>query len=225
MARRKRRRYEMKTMDQIDMTPLLDLTFLLLIVFMISMPLMEYGTKIEPPAMNSDELPLDNIKSVSITEAGTIMFGNQAVSKEELVEKLKALKATDPKMNLLLRADGSRKYNDVISLMALIRSAGFADVTLEWQMAAFAVVALAGSVWVRRWRALNAGVNEKEVHQLQNMDEGQLVQVAAFDAQGRTKVQYRGAEWMAQAEEGQEAVAGVWRIVEIKGNVLVIRKN
>lgn len=109
------------------------------------------------------------------------------------------------------------------SMVAAIAS--FADITLEWQMAAFAVVALAGSVWVRRWRALNAGVNEKEVHQLQNMDEGQLVQVATFDAQGRTKVQYRGAEWMAQAEEGQAAVAGAWRIVEVKGNVLVIRKN
>ena len=133
MALRRRRRYEMKAMDQIDMTPLLDLTFLLLIVFMISMPLMEYGTKIEPPAMNSDELPLDNIKSVSITETGTIMFGNQAVTRDELVEKLKLLKATDPKMTLLLRADGSRKYNDVISLMALIRSAGFADVTLVTQ--------------------------------------------------------------------------------------------
>ena len=133
MARRRRRRYEMKAMDQIDMTPLLDLTFLLLIVFMISMPLMEYGTKIEPPAMNSDELPLDNIKSVSITEKGTIMFGNLAVTRDELVEKLKLLKATDPKMTLLLRADGSRKYNDVISLMALIRSAGFADVTLVTQ--------------------------------------------------------------------------------------------
>ena len=123
----------MKAMDQIDMTPLLDLTFLLLIVFMISMPLMEYGTKIEPPAMNSDELPLDNIKSVSITEKGTIMFGNQVVSRDELVEKLKLLKVTDPKMTLLLRADGSRKYNDVISLMALIRASGFADVTLVTQ--------------------------------------------------------------------------------------------
>lgn len=133
MALRRRRRYEMKAMDQIDMTPLLDLTFLLLIVFMISMPLMEYGTKIEPPAMNSDELPLDNIKSVSITEKGTIMFGNQVVSRDELVEKLKLLKATDPKMTLLLRADGSRKYNDVISLMALIRASGFADVTLVTQ--------------------------------------------------------------------------------------------
>lgn len=133
MALKKRRRFEMKAMDQIDMTPLLDLTFLLLIVFMISMPLMEYGTKIEPPAMNSDELPLDNIKSVSITAGGTIMFGNEAVTREQLVEKLKALKATDPKINLLLRADGSRKYDDVISLMALIRASGFADVTLVTQ--------------------------------------------------------------------------------------------
>lgn len=133
MARKKRRRFAMQAMDKIDMTPLLDLTFLLLIVFMISMPLMEYGTKIEPPAMNSDELPLDNIKSISITAQGTIMFGNEAVSKEQLIEKLKALKATDPKMNLLLRADGSRKYDDVISLMALIRSSGFADVTLVTQ--------------------------------------------------------------------------------------------
>ena len=131
--RRRRNRTPMAAMDEINVTPLLDLTFLLLIVFMISMPLMEYGTKIEPPAMNSDELPLDNVKSVSITESGTIMFGNQAVTKEELVEKLKVLKSTDPKMNLLLRADGSRKYNDVISLMALIRSAGFADVTLVTQ--------------------------------------------------------------------------------------------
>ncbi|MBR7104775.1 MAG: biopolymer transporter ExbD [Lentisphaeria bacterium] len=130
MSLKKRRRHEMKALDQIDMTPLLDLTFLLLIVFMISMPLMEYGTKIDPPEMNSNELPLDNVKSVSITSSGTIMLGSEAVTREQLVEKLKALKASEPKTQLLLRADGSRKYDDVISLMALIRSSGFADVTL-----------------------------------------------------------------------------------------------
>ena len=120
-------------MDEINITPLLDLTFILLIVFMISMPLMEYGTKINPPEMNSDELPVDTVKSISITEKGTIMFGRDAVTKEELVERLKALKAADPKTDLLLRADGSRKYDDVISLMALIRSTGFTDVILVTQ--------------------------------------------------------------------------------------------
>ena len=123
----------MAAMDEINITPLLDLTFLLLIVFMISMPLMEYGTKINPPEMNSDELPVDTVKSISITEKGTIMFGRDAVTKEELVERLKALKASDPKTDLLLRADGSRKYDDVISLMALIRSTGFTDVILVTQ--------------------------------------------------------------------------------------------
>ena len=103
--------------------------------------------------------------------------------------------------------------------------ASLMNATLEWQLAAFAVVVLAGSLWVRRFRALNAGVNEKEVHQLQNLDEGQLVEVANFDEQGRTKVQYRGAEWMAQAASGQALTAGAWRIVVVKGNVLVIEKN
>jgi len=133
MNRRKRGRAAMAAIDQINITPLLDLTFILLIVFMISMPLMEYGTKINPPEMNSDQLPLDNVKSVSITAAGTIMLGKEPVTKEQLVEKLKALKLADPKIELLLRADGSRKYDDVISLMALIRSAGFADVVLVTQ--------------------------------------------------------------------------------------------
>ena len=133
MRRRKHRRSAMAAMDEINITPLLDLTFILLIVFMISMPLMEYGTKINPPEMNSDELPVDTVKSISITEKGTIMFGRDAVTKEELVERLKALKASDPKTDLLLRADGSRKYDDVISLMALIRSTGFTDVILVTQ--------------------------------------------------------------------------------------------
>ena len=133
MRRRKHRRSAMAAMDEINITPLLDLTFILLIVFMISMPLMEYGTKINPPEMNSAELPVDTVKSISITEKGTIMFGRDAVTKEELVERLKALKASDPKTDLLLRADGSRKYDDVISLMALIRSTGFTDVILVTQ--------------------------------------------------------------------------------------------
>ncbi|MBQ9503243.1 MAG: biopolymer transporter ExbD [Lentisphaeria bacterium] len=133
MSRRKRRRAAMAAIDQINVTPLLDLTFILLIVFMISMPLMEYGTKIDPPEMNSDQLPLDNVKSVSITASGTIMLGKEPVTREQLVEKLRTLKLAEPKTELLLRADGSRKYDDVISLMALIRSAGFADVVLVTQ--------------------------------------------------------------------------------------------
>ncbi|MBE6386825.1 MAG: biopolymer transporter ExbD [Lentisphaeria bacterium] len=131
--RRKRRRFQAETFDRIDVTPLLDLTFLLLIAFMITMPLMEYGTSIKAPKMNSDKLPENNFKSITITAKGTIMFDKEAVTKEQLVEKLSQLKASGSKNELLLRADGSRSYRDVIELMALIRNCGFADVILVTQ--------------------------------------------------------------------------------------------
>ena len=110
----------------------------------------------------------------------------------------------------------------VASFIAAMSS--FMDVSIEWQLVWFSVVSLGGCVWVRRIRVLNLSVNEKESYELQNLDEGQVVEVIGFNAQGRTKVQYRGAEWMAQAAQGQSLEAGTWQIVEVLGNVLVIKK-
>ena len=122
--RRRRRRFQAQSFDRIDVTPLLDLTFLLLIAFMITMPLMEYGTSIKAPKMNSDKLPENNYISITVTAKGTILFDKEAVTKEQLVEKLAALKNSESKKELMLRADGSRTYRDVIELMALIRNCG-----------------------------------------------------------------------------------------------------
>ena len=133
MRHRRRGRLKLAAMDQINVTPLLDLTFLLLIAFMITMPLMEYGTSIKAPEMNSDELPHDNFKSVTMTKTGTIMIDKDTVTREELIARLKELKLSGAKVDLLLRADGERSYKDVIELMAEIRRCGFKDVTLVTQ--------------------------------------------------------------------------------------------
>lgn len=127
---RKRSRSQMVAIDQINVTPLLDLTFLLLIVFMITMPLMEYGTSVNPPEMNGSELPDDNFKTVNLTKKGTILYDNDPVTREELLKLLNELKATAPKTALLLRADGEQQYREVIDLMTTIRRAGFENVTL-----------------------------------------------------------------------------------------------
>lgn len=130
---RRRGRPQMAAIDQINVTPLLDLTFLLLIAFMITMPLMEYGTQINAPEMNSNEMPQDNFESITLTKTGTILLGKEVVTREELIEKLTALKNSGRKVELLLRADGERSYKDVIELMAEIRRGGFKDVTLVTQ--------------------------------------------------------------------------------------------
>ena len=133
--RRRRNRTPMAAMDQINVTPLLDLTFLLLIAFMISMPLMEYGTSTNttPPAMNSDKLPEENFVTVSLTKDGTIMLDKEAVSRAELDKQLKILSEKKPRPQLLLRGDGSRSYKDVMELLALVRHSGFEDATLVTQ--------------------------------------------------------------------------------------------
>jgi biopolymer transport protein ExbD len=136
MARRRMRRarFQAGSIDEINMTPLLDLTFLLLIAFMITMPLMEYGTSIKAPEMNSEKLPDENFKTVSISKTGTLTLDKEVLSQEELIAKLQQLKQNQPKLSLLLKADGERSYKDVIELMALIRKSGFKDVTLVTQM-------------------------------------------------------------------------------------------
>ena len=136
MVRRRRHRDRSRagSIDEINMTPLLDLTFLLLIAFMITMPLMEYGTNIKAPEMNSEKLPDENFKTVSISKTGTLTLDKEVLSQEELIAKLQQIKTEQPKLSLLLKADGERSYKDVIELMALIRKSGFKDVTLVTQM-------------------------------------------------------------------------------------------
>lgn len=130
---RRRGRPQMAAIDQINVTPLLDLTFLLLIAFMITMPLMEYGTQINAPEMNSEKLPEENFTSVTLTKAGTILLDKDVLTRDELIAKLTELKNSGRKVTLLLRADGERSYKDVIELMAEIRRSGFQDVTLVTQ--------------------------------------------------------------------------------------------
>ena len=135
MVRRRRHRDRSRagSIDEINMTPLLDLTFLLLIAFMITMPLMEYGTSIKAPEMNSEKLPDENFKTVTISKTGTLTLDKEVLSQEELIAKLQQIKTEQPKLSLLLKADGERSYKDVIELMALIRKSGFKDVTLVTQ--------------------------------------------------------------------------------------------
>jgi biopolymer transport protein ExbD len=130
MRKRKRRRSPMAAMDQINVTPLLDLTFLLLIAFMITMPLMEYGTEVDAPDMNSGELPTENTKRITLTKSGSIMVEKDTVSREELLPILRKYKGDNPKMQLQLCADGANSYKEVIELMALIRNGGFSDIIL-----------------------------------------------------------------------------------------------
>ena len=120
----------MAAIDQINVTPLLDLTFLLLIAFMITMPLMEYGTTVTPPEMNGEELPEDNFITVSVSKDDTFMLDDKVLSKAELTKRLKDIHARDPKTEILVKGDSEQSYGGVLELLKLVRSCGFKDAVL-----------------------------------------------------------------------------------------------
>ena len=128
---RKKMRSQLEAIDQINITPLLDLTFMLLIVFMITTPLMENGIDVTPPTMNADKLPTEKtMRSLTITKNGTLTYEKQPISEAELLRTLQNLQRTDPSAVLLLRADGEREYKEVINVMRIIRDSGFKNVQL-----------------------------------------------------------------------------------------------
>ena len=128
---RKKMRSQLDAIDQINITPLLDLTFMLLIVFMITTPLMENGIDVTPPTMNADKLDTEKItRNLTITRDGVLTYEKQPITPKELLVTLKTLQATSPDATLLLRADGSRSYSEVIEVMKTIRESGFKNVQL-----------------------------------------------------------------------------------------------
>jgi biopolymer transport protein ExbD len=127
---RKKFRSQLDAIDEINMTPLIDLTFLLLIIFMITAPLMEYGMDVSPPQMNAEKLPEDNTKTVNMDKSGQLILDNRPVSEEELLNQLQLLQQSSPKTVLLVRADGSRPYSDIIKLMKTIKNSGFINISL-----------------------------------------------------------------------------------------------
>lgn len=128
--RRKKQRSQLDAIDQINVTPLLDLTFLLLIVFMISMPLLETGLGVNTPKMNARELPRDQYKSLNLKADGSIWFDRAPVTREQLAGLLAKLKREHPETVVLLRGDGARPYQDIIGLLRDIRNSGFTGITL-----------------------------------------------------------------------------------------------
>lgn len=131
--RRRRNRTPMAAIDQINITPLLDLTFLLLIAFMITMPLMEYGTNVSPPEMDGEALPEENFITVEVDKEGKYFLDRQEISAEDLAARLRELSAQTPQPDLLVRGDNEQEYGGVLALLRLARSCGFRNASLVTQ--------------------------------------------------------------------------------------------
>ena len=124
-----RRNFPRSTFDSINVTPLIDTLFFLLIIFMVTAPLLEYTVEVSPPQMNADPMkPDEDSKIVNVKENGEIIFDRRVVTEQELIRMLSEIPKTGNPKPVFLRADGNLKFKKVIHVMKLIREGGYPNV-------------------------------------------------------------------------------------------------
>ena len=105
----------------IDMNSLIDLTFLLLVTFILTIPALEQGISIMLPRAKTDILPNKNNKAntITVSQTGTF-FNNTPVTLEALEQDLLAKVKDDPDVPVLVRGDERLTYGAVMDVVKLV---------------------------------------------------------------------------------------------------------
>jgi biopolymer transport protein ExbD len=123
--RRYSQRHSLSTLSEINITPLLDLAFVLLIIFMITTPLLENSVNLVIPSSGASNAPVNaaQVQTVSIDRQETIRFNNKPVSIDKLVAQLVELKHANPEVTVVIRPDRELPVQKLIALMDALQRA------------------------------------------------------------------------------------------------------
>jgi len=107
--------------DEINITPMLDLAYVLLVIFIIMATATVQGIKVNlPRASAAPSLAKPTTKAISITADGTIYLDTYPVSLPELESLLRQYKAVDPNLPVIVKGDSSVAYQKVIEVLDLL---------------------------------------------------------------------------------------------------------
>jgi biopolymer transport protein ExbD len=123
--RRYSQRQSLSSLSEINITPLLDLAFVLLIIFMITTPLLESSMNLVIPSSAARNPPINSsqVQMISIDRSETIKLNNRAVDSEELVLDLRELKRANPEMAVVIRPDRELPVQKLVALMDAVQRA------------------------------------------------------------------------------------------------------
>ena len=107
--------------DDINVTPMLDLSYVLLIIFIILTTATDQGIKVNlPKASNAPSLSEPKTKAVSITQDGSIYLDAYPVTLDQLESLLQQYKAVDPELPVVVKADATVQYQKVVDVLDVL---------------------------------------------------------------------------------------------------------
>jgi biopolymer transport protein ExbD len=120
--------------DEINITPMLDLAYVLLVIFIIMTTASVQGIKVNlPKASAAPALAKAKTKAISITADGTIYLDAYPVTLPELENLLRQYKAQDPTLPVIIKADSTLQYQRVVDVLDLMGRLEIAQLGLVTQ--------------------------------------------------------------------------------------------
>ncbi|HEY3598832.1 MAG TPA: biopolymer transporter ExbD [Paraburkholderia sp.] len=120
-----------KPYDDINITPMLDLAYVLLIIFIIMTTASVQGIKVDlPKASSSTSLAKPQTKAITVSDSGQIFLDAYPVTMDELENRLRTLKATTPEFPIVLKGDSTVAYQKVMDVLDLLRRLDLSQVGL-----------------------------------------------------------------------------------------------
>ena len=114
-----------EVMNEINMTPLVDVMLVLLIIFIITVPVMKHSVNIDlPRATSEQQLIKPETVRLSVDAEGSYYLNDAKIRDEDLTPRLKAAAAQNPQPDLHIRGDKAVRYERVAQAMAAAQQAG-----------------------------------------------------------------------------------------------------
>ena len=123
----------MAAVSEINVTPLIDLAFALLIIFMITTPLLEQSVDIELPVESSHSQSNEQVlvETLSIDAKGRVFWGDKEVSRAQLEQELQFVAAQDETPVIHIRGDSTIAYQRVIDVVDLVKKYKLTKLSLD----------------------------------------------------------------------------------------------
>jgi biopolymer transport protein TolR len=119
-----------RSLSEINITSLVDVTLCLLIIFMLTAPYIQGGVEVDLPKADTREVIVEEGPVISITKTRDIFFEEQPVNMEEMAVRLRGFLDRKETIPIYLRADAEIPYGFALKVMAAIEKEGFQNLSL-----------------------------------------------------------------------------------------------
>ena len=124
------------TLHELNITPLLDLAFVLLVIFIITTTPVVNDLDVKlPDASKRQKDPPRKANYVTVENTGLIYLNKLQVTIDELTAQLIQLRTDDPDLSVILRGDGKTKYKDIVAVLDRLQQANVVKVDLATEPA------------------------------------------------------------------------------------------